>query len=110
MDSNEKSKVVSKSNSEQVIKNSNPETVRIANALRFNPEVDAAPQLIAKGMGLVADNIIRKAKEHDIPVYVDEKLSNQLKQLEIGDQIPYELYEVVAEVLIFIGGVDQTKK
>lgn len=110
MRSNDLLKEASQSNGEHDSKSSNSETVKIANALRFNPEVDAAPQLIAKGMGLVADNIIKKAKEHDIPVYVDEKLSNQLKQLEIGDQIPYELYEVVAEVLIFIGGVDQTKK
>lgn len=83
--------------------------LKIANALKFNPNEDAAPQLIAKGLGLIAENIIKKAEEHDIPVYVDEKLSNQLKQLEIGDQIPYELYEVVAEVLVFIGSVDQSK-
>lgn len=83
---------------------------KIANALRFNPEKDAAPQLIAKGVGLIAENILKKAKEYDIPIYEDEKLSNQLKQLELGDQIPYELYEVVAEVLVFIGQVDQSKK
>ncbi|HAS72829.1 MAG TPA: flagellar biogenesis protein [Clostridiales bacterium UBA8960] len=86
------------------------EKAKIANALKFNPENDAAPQLIAKGIGLVAENIIKKAVENDVPIYADEKLSNQLKQLEIGDQIPYELYEVVAEVLIFIGTVDQKKK
>lgn len=83
---------------------------KIANALRFNPEKDAAPQLIAKGVGLIAENILKKAKEYDIPIYEDEKLSNQLKQLELGEQIPYELYEVVAEVLVFISQVDQSKK
>ena len=86
------------------------EVIKIANALKFDPSVNTAPQLIAKGVGLVADNIIKKAKENNVPIYVDNKLSNQLKQLEIGDQIPFELYEVVAEVLIFIGGVDQTQK
>lgn len=84
--------------------------VKIANALRFDPEKDAAPQLIAKGIGLVAENIIKKAEEHNVPIYEDEKLSQQLKQLEIGEQIPFELYEVVAEVLVFIGSVDQKKK
>lgn len=84
--------------------------VKIANALRFDPEKDAAPQLIAKGIGLVAENIIKKAEAHNVPIYEDEKLSQQLKQLEIGEQIPYELYEVVAEVLVFIGTVDQKKK
>lgn len=86
------------------------EKIKIANALKFDPGKDAAPQLIAKGLGLIAENIIKKAEANEIPVYVDEKLSNQLKQLEIGDQIPYELYEVVAEVLVFIGTVDQSKK
>lgn len=84
--------------------------VKIANALRFDPQKDAAPQLIAKGIGLVAENIIKKAEEHNVPIYEDEKLSQQLKQLEIGEQIPFELYEVVAEVLVFIGTVDQKKK
>lgn len=83
--------------------------LKVANALRFDPEKDAAPQIIAKGIGLVAENIIKKAEENDVPIYVDEKLSNQLKQLEIGEQIPFELYEVVAEVLVFIGTVDQKK-
>ncbi|MBM7560571.1 EscU/YscU/HrcU family type III secretion system export apparatus switch protein [Fusibacter tunisiensis] len=82
---------------------------KLASALKFNPDVDAAPQVIAKGIGLVAENIIKRAEESDVPVYVDEKLSRQLNQLDIGDQIPYELYEVVAEVLVFISDVDQKK-
>lgn len=83
---------------------------KIATALRFNPNEDSAPQLIAKGLGLIADNIIKKAEESNVPIYVDQRLSEQLNQLEVGDQIPYELYEVVAEVLVFIGHVDQNKK
>lgn len=82
---------------------------KMATALKFNPDQDAAPQMIAKGLGLIADNIINKAKESNVPIYEDEKLSRQLYQLEIGDQIPYELYEVVAEVLVFISSVDQSK-
>lgn len=66
--------------------------------------------MIAKGLGLIAENIIKKAEESNVPVYVDPRLSEQLTQLEVGDQIPYELYEVVAEVLVFIGNVDQNKK
>ena len=85
------------------------EKIKIANALKFNPGEDAAPQLIAKGVGLIAENIIKRAEQHDVPIYEDERLANQLKQLELGDQIPYELYEVVAEVLVFIGAVDQKK-
>ncbi|MBS7527477.1 EscU/YscU/HrcU family type III secretion system export apparatus switch protein [Fusibacter paucivorans] len=83
---------------------------KMASALKFNPEEDAAPQVVAKGIGLIAENIIEKAKASDVPIYVDEKLTNQLHQLEIGEQIPYELYEVVAEVLVFISKMDQKKK
>jgi flagellar biosynthesis protein len=86
------------------------ESKKIATALKFNPEQDAAPQVIAKGLGLIAENIIKRAEESDVPIYVDEKLSKQLKNLEIGEQIPYELYEVVAEVLVYISSVDQRKK
>lgn len=83
---------------------------KIATALKFNPNEDSAPQVIAKGLGLVAENIIKRAEESEIPVYVDEKLSQQLSNLEVGEQIPYELYEVVAEVLVFISSIDQRKK
>ena len=86
------------------------EKLKIATALKFNPDIDAAPQLIAKGVGLIAENILKRAEDYDIPIYKDERLSQQLRQLELGEQIPVELYEVVAEVLVFIGSVDQKKK
>lgn len=92
------------------IDQSGNEKLKIATALKFNPDVDAAPQLIAKGVGLIAENILKRAEVYDIPVYKDERLSQQLRQLELGEQIPVELYEVVAEVLVFIGSVDQKKK
>jgi flagellar biosynthesis protein len=82
---------------------------KIANALKFNPQLDAAPQIIAKGKGIVAQNIIEKALENDVPIYEDEKLSRQLVQLEVGSEIPFELYEVVAEVLVFIAQIDGGK-
>jgi flagellar biosynthesis protein len=44
---------------------------KMASALKFNPNEDAAPQVVAKGLGLVADNIIEKAKAADVPIYVD---------------------------------------
>ncbi len=83
---------------------------KLATALKFNPESDIAPQVVAKGFGLIAENIINRAKDNDIPIYVDEKLSSQLSSLQIGDQIPYEMYEVVAEVLVFISQIDNQKK
>lgn len=74
-------------------------------ALSYDFE-DAAPKILAKGSGLVAQNILDSAKKHDVPVYEDEKLAKMLTQLEIGDNIPPELYEIVAQVLIFITDVD----
>ena len=83
---------------------------KIASALKFNPQLDAAPQIVAKGKGIVAQNIIDKAIESNVPIYEDEKLSRQLIQLEVGSEIPYALYEVVAEVLVFITQIDGGKK
>ena len=74
-------------------------------ALSYTAE-DSAPVVTAKGAGLVAKNILDQAEKHNIPVYEDEKLAKMLTQLEIGDNIPPELYEIVAQVLVFITDID----
>lgn len=79
----------------------------VAAALGYQSHTDQAPKLLAKGRGLVADRILSVAKEHDRPVYKDERLAQQLQNLSLGDSIPPELYEVVAEVLVFIAKMDQ---
>lgn len=82
---------------------------KTAVGLRYDQKKDFAPVVVAKGLGIVAENIIGVAKESNIPVYEDETLANQLSSLQIGFQIPYDLYEVVAQVLIFISHVDKGK-
>lgn len=82
--------------------------VKQAIALEYDPE-DAAPKIIATGKGALAERIIEKAKEADIPVHQDDKLANTLAKLEIGDMIPPELYEVVAEILVFVDAMDKIK-
>ena len=77
-------------------------------ALQYNPG-DEAPTIVASGMGIVADKIIEKAKESDVPLYEDSKLANTLSKLEIGDMIPPELYGVVAEILVFVDNLDRLK-
>lgn len=77
-------------------------------ALQYNPG-DEAPTIVASGMGIVADKIIEKAKENDVPLYEDSKLANTLSKLEIGDMIPPELYGVVAEILVFVDNLDRLK-
>ena len=74
-------------------------------ALQYNPG-DEAPTIVASGMGIVADKLIEKAKESDVPLYEDSKLANTLSKLEIGDMIPPELYGVVAEILVFVDNLD----
>ncbi|MBS6062346.1 EscU/YscU/HrcU family type III secretion system export apparatus switch protein [Criibacterium bergeronii] len=83
--------------------------VESAVALKYKPEEDIAPRVIAKGERKVAENIVKKAKENDIPVYKDEKLVKQLKNIELDENIPSELYEAVAQVLLFITKIDNQK-
>jgi flagellar biosynthesis protein len=76
-------------------------------ALQYDKKLGSAPKVVAKGKGLVAEKIIETAESHEVPVFVDEKLSNQLMQLQIGQEIPESLYAVVAEVLVFISRIDE---
>lgn len=80
----------------------------IATALGFDPDKDDAPKVLASGKGYIAQKMIELANEHQLPVYKDERLAHQLQNLEIGENIPPELYHVVAEIFIFIGGVDRS--
>jgi flagellar biosynthesis protein len=77
-------------------------------ALEYDPN-DDAPRVIASGKGALAEKIIEKAKESDVPIHEDAKLAGTLAKLEIGDMIPPELYEVVAEILIFVDSMDKIK-
>lgn len=81
---------------------------KTAIALAYNPG-DDAPKILATGKGYIAERIIEEAKEHDVPFYKDDKLAETLSKLEIGDAIPPELYEVVAEILVFVDGMDKIK-
>jgi flagellar biosynthesis protein len=72
----------------------------IAIALHYDGK--GAPQVTAKGQGLVAAQIIERAKEHDIPLHADPAMVKVLSRLSLGDEIPRELYLAVAEVLAFL--------
>ncbi len=89
-------------------KDKNRKGIKHAAALQYSPETDAAPRVVATGKGIVAEKMIEKAKESDIPVYQNTDLAKTLSALGIGDQIPPEVYDVVAEILIFIGSVDKS--
>lgn len=82
--------------------------VKQAVALEYNPE-DNAPKVIAIGRGALAEKIIEQAKQADVPIHKDDKLADTLSRLQIGDMIPPELYEVVAEILMFVDSMDKIK-
>lgn len=82
--------------------------VKTAVALAYEAG-DVAPKILATGKGELAERIIEKGKEENVPLYKDNKLANTLSKLEIGDTIPPELYEVVAEILVFVDDMDRLR-
>ncbi|MBO4987408.1 MAG: EscU/YscU/HrcU family type III secretion system export apparatus switch protein [Lachnospiraceae bacterium] len=84
------------------------EKIKSAVALEYDPS-DEAPKIVATGKGILAEKIIEKAKESNVPIHQDSKLAGTLSKLEIGDMIPPELYEAVAEVLIFVDAMEKIK-
>lgn len=78
-------------------------------ALEYDP-VDSAPKVVASGFGKTAERIIEKAREAGVPTHKDSKLADTLSKLEIGEAIPPELYEIVAEILVFVDHMDKLKK
>ncbi len=76
-------------------------------ALSYEAKKNDAPKVIAKGKGIVADNILEKAKENNIPIQEDPTLIELLSKLNITDSIPEELYQAVAEVFAFVYRTDK---
>lgn len=82
---------------------------KTAVALAYEPG-DQAPKILATGKGVLAEKIIDAAKEADVPTYKDDKLADTLSKLEIGEMIPPELYQVVAEILVFVNDMDKLRQ
>lgn len=81
----------------------NPSSLKKAVALKYSPsQQQQAPVVVAKGRGMVAESILRIAKESHIPVQEDPSLVEVLSKLDIDQEIPPELYQLVAEILSFI--------
>ena len=96
-------------NADVVVKN--PE--HIAVALQYDKEVeDAAPVVVAKGQRIWAEKILDEARRHNVPIVRNVPLAHALNKVEIGDEIPEELFDAVAEVLNFVYTLSeaQTKK
>lgn len=80
-------------------------------ALRYNPEKDFSPVVVASGHGPVAEKIIQIADETGVPVYRDDSAAALLTMLEVGKNIPPELYQVVASIYVEVLKLsDEVKK
>ncbi|MCJ8010585.1 EscU/YscU/HrcU family type III secretion system export apparatus switch protein [Paenibacillus sp. KQZ6P-2] len=76
-------------------------------ALKYAPGETDAPVVAAKGRGRIAEAILDKAKEHGVPVQEDAALVEVLSKLDLDQQIPPELYQLVAEVLSYVYRADR---
>lgn len=80
---------------------------RKAAALRYAQGKDQAPRVVAKGRGKIADKIIALAEANQVPLVEDRNLIQMLEALDVDTEIPPELYQAVAEVLVFVYRLNQ---
>lgn len=71
---------------------------------------DSAPRVVAKGRGMVAEQIIERAKEHGVAIHESKELVSLLMQVELDDHIPPALYRAVAELLAWLYRVEAAQR
>lgn len=76
-----------------------------AAALRYDPEHNSAPVVVASGMGYLAEKITETAMKAGVPVYEDDSLATLLTQLKLGSEIPPELYQAIVEIYVYFLGI-----
>ncbi|WP_075005175.1 EscU/YscU/HrcU family type III secretion system export apparatus switch protein [Stigmatella aurantiaca] len=82
----------------------------IAIALKYDQNKDSAPRVVAKGMRLKAEKIREIAKQYNIPLMKNLPLANALYRVDVGQEVPEELYDAVAEVLNFVYALQQEQQ
>lgn len=85
--------------SESDAKRTNSEKLRVA-ALKYDKDADGAPKVVAAGSGHLAQKILKLAMESGIAIYQDDSAATLLAKLEIGQEIPPELYQIVVDIYI----------
>lgn len=70
-------------------------------ALRYDEEKRKAPVIVASGMGYMAEKIVEVANENGVPVYEDNSLATILSQLDLGSEIPEELYKTIVDIYVY---------
>ena len=86
------------------------EEIPKAVALRYDPEKDSAPRVLALGKGNLAEEIVARATEAGIPLYRDPVLAKALLTVGLWEEIPEELFVAVAEVLVHLLEMDQRSR
>jgi flagellar biosynthesis protein len=81
---------------------SNKPLKKSALAVHYDKIKDNAPRVVAKGKGSIAEKIIELARENNIPIHEDPDLIEVLSKLDLGQEIPPELYKLIAEVLVYV--------
>lgn len=76
-------------------------------ALTYDQTRDRAPKIVARGRGHLAEKIVAIARQHDVPLHHDSNLADIMELLEPGTEIPPELYQAVAEILVFVYRLNQ---
>lgn len=79
-------------------------------ALKYNPDKNGAPVIVASGMGYLAERITETAMEAGVPVYEDDSLATLLTQLQLGAEIPQELYQAIVDIYLYFLGYVPDKK
>ncbi len=70
-------------------------------ALKYNPDKNGAPVIVASGMGYLAERITETAMQAGVPVYEDDSLATLLTQLQLGSEIPAELYQAIVDIYAY---------
>lgn len=79
-------------------------------ALGFDKNKDVAPKVLAVGRGVIAEQIVKIARENNVPMHKDSNLVEILSILDIDEYIPLEVYSVVAEIFTYIYEQENKKK
>ncbi len=85
------------------------DAMKSAVALQYGSD-NAAPVVVASGMGYLAEKIVETAADNGVPIYEDNSLATILSQLELGQEIPGELYKAIVEIYVYFLHFDPAKK
>lgn len=82
--------------------------IKKAAALKYDKGYEA-PMVTAAGIGVIADKILEKAEENNVPVVYNKELADLLTNVDVGQSVPSELYEAVAKIIVYVMKLDKNK-